>query len=59
MIQIIKADKRHIEGIADVCTRGYWATYGETHSKEYIKRVIMDFYNYDRISREVTESNRY
>ena len=59
MIQIMKANKSHVEGIASVCIRGYWATYGETHSKEWIENVIRDFYNHERILEEVTESNRH
>lgn len=58
LIQIMKANESHVEGISSVCIRGYWATYGETHSKEQIERVIRDFYNHERILREVTESNR-
>lgn len=58
MIQIIKANDSHVEGISSVCIRGYWATYGETHSKEWIEKVIRDFYNHDRILGEVSESNR-
>ncbi|WP_181347811.1 GNAT family N-acetyltransferase [Thalassobacillus sp. CUG 92003] len=58
MIHIMKADESHVEGISSVCTRAYWATYGETHSKDYIERVVNDFYNHARILREVTESNR-
>lgn len=58
LIQIMKANKSHVEGISDVCSRGYWATYGETHSKEWIEGVIREFYNHERILREVIESNR-
>lgn len=59
MIQIMKANESHVEGISNVCTEGYWATYGETHSKEWIENVIKDFYNHERILREVTVSDRY
>ncbi|MFP7479496.1 GNAT family N-acetyltransferase [Terribacillus saccharophilus] len=58
MIKIMKANESHVEGIARVCTEGYWATYGDTHSKEWIERVIKDFYNHERILKEVTISNR-
>lgn len=57
-MQVLKANQTHVEGIANVCIRGYWATYGETHSKEWIEEVIEEFYNYERILGEVTESNR-
>ncbi|WP_117160979.1 GNAT family N-acetyltransferase [Paraliobacillus sp. X-1268] len=58
MIQIMKANESHVEGISNICIKGYWATYGETHSKEWIERVIREFYNHERILREVTEFNR-
>ncbi|MFC0523736.1 GNAT family N-acetyltransferase [Pontibacillus salicampi] len=57
MIEIRKANESHVEGISSVCTNAYWATYGETHSNEYIERVIKDYYNHERILGEVTESN--
>lgn len=58
-ITVIKADERHIDGIASVCINGYWATYGDTHPTKYIKRIIKEFYNVDRISEEVKISNRH
>lgn len=57
-MQIIKADKQHVDGIAKVCTAGYWATYGDTHPEAYISRVIEEFYNADRIRQEVETSSR-
>ncbi|SFF57544.1 hypothetical protein SAMN05216353_10281 [Halobacillus alkaliphilus] len=36
MIHIMKANPTHVKGISNVCTNAYWATYGETHSEEYI-----------------------
>ncbi|QKY71739.1 GNAT family N-acetyltransferase [Lentibacillus sp. CBA3610] len=58
MISVLKADERHIDGIAEVCTEAYWATYNNTHPKDYIRRVVKEFYNHDRISKEVSVSNR-
>ncbi|AET57028.1 hypothetical protein HPL003_01220 [Paenibacillus terrae HPL-003] len=49
---------KHIDGIIDVCTLGYRATYREIYSKEYTDRIIRDFYNYDRILKEVTIVNK-
>lgn len=57
-IHITKANERHIKGIANVCTKGYWATYGDTHPKEYIERITQEFYNPTRISKEVATSTR-
>lgn len=59
MIEICKANPIHVQGIAKVCSDGYRATYGETHSKEYIERIISEFYHTDRIFEEVTQTNRY
>ncbi|MDY0393975.1 GNAT family N-acetyltransferase [Virgibacillus halophilus] len=42
-----------------MCAEGYWAIYGDTHPKEYINRIVSEFYNIDRISEEVTVSNRH
>ncbi|WKA55453.1 GNAT family N-acetyltransferase [Planococcus shixiaomingii] len=58
MMEIVKADPQHVHGIIDVCVAGYWATYGETHSKEYIERVINVFYNPERVLTEVTLTDR-
>jgi GNAT superfamily N-acetyltransferase len=58
MIHIRKADPTHVQGISDVCSAGYRATYGETHTKEYIERIIQEFYNTDRIRNEVTSTSR-
>ncbi|AXF57923.1 GNAT family N-acetyltransferase [Salicibibacter kimchii] len=58
-MQVIKADERHIDGIAKVCTDGYWATYGDSYPKEYIQRIVKEFYNADRILNEVTTSNKH
>jgi GNAT superfamily N-acetyltransferase len=58
MIKILKANASHVEGIAKVCSDGYWATYIGLRSEEYIKRVIKEFYNHERILKEVTDTGR-
>lgn len=58
MINICKATPNHVEGIAEVCTEGYWATYSDIYSKDYIETVIKDFYNNERILNEVTHSSK-
>ena len=58
MIKILKANASHVEGIAKVCSDGYWATYIGMRSEEYIKRVIKEFYNHERILKEVTDTGR-
>ena len=58
MIHIIKAKPDHVEGISKVCSDGYWATYSETHSEMYIKGIIEEFYNRERIQKEVLETSK-
>jgi GNAT superfamily N-acetyltransferase len=58
MIHICKADSTHVQGIAHVCSAGYRATYAETHTKEYIDRIINEFYNTERILSEVTNTSK-
>ncbi|HLS10317.1 GNAT family N-acetyltransferase [Lentibacillus sp.] len=58
-IHVVKADERHISGIAKVCTDAYWATYGDSYPEDYIRRIVEEFYHTDRISKEVVVSNRY
>jgi ribosomal protein S18 acetylase RimI-like enzyme len=53
MIEIKQADVNHINGIIQVCSEGYRDTYKDTHTKEYIERIIGDFYNNERVEEEV------
>ncbi|PAE15960.1 hypothetical protein CHH91_09960 [Virgibacillus sp. 7505] len=57
MIHITQASPDHVAGIAKVCSDGYWATYKKTHSEKYIQGIIEEFYNHDRILKEVSESS--
>ena len=58
MIVIQKAQTEHVKGIARVCTEGYWATYSEMYSADYIAAVIEEFYNEQRILKEVESRSR-
>jgi GNAT superfamily N-acetyltransferase len=58
MVYIRKGNQNDVKGISMVCIEGYWATYRDTHSEKYIKRVIEEFYNHDRILNEVTDTSR-
>jgi len=42
------------EGIARVCSEGWRETYKDLHSEAHIEAVIAEFYNLDRIRREVS-----
>ncbi|SIS66982.1 GNAT family N-acetyltransferase [Salimicrobium salexigens] len=59
MIEVKKGNLSDVAGISKVCREGYWATYSELRSEEYIERVIKEFYNHERIEREVIETSRY
>lgn len=52
VFSVQKAELKHIEGICRVCARGYWATY-TTKPRAYIQRIVNEFYNVERVTREV------
>ena len=56
MIEIRKAMLGDVQGICKVCTDGYQMTYGHLKSKEYIEGVIKEYYNIERVSKEVQTS---
>ncbi|WP_163528799.1 GNAT family N-acetyltransferase [Halobacillus ihumii] len=58
MIHVVKADPNHVQGIADVCINATRATYKDIYTQEYTDRVIVEFYNSERIQEEVNHSNR-
>ena len=58
MAEIIKAQAEHVEGIANVCSKAYRNTYRESFPEEYIERVIRQFYNKERITKEVTDTGK-
>ena len=57
MIEVKKAGIEQINGIIQVCSDGYRDTYRETHTDEYIERMIKEFYYYERIYQEVTDTS--
>ncbi len=59
MIEIKRALKEHVQGIADVCGAGYRNTYAQTHDQEYIERIIQEFYNLERLESELEPSNSW
>lgn len=58
MITVIKADQRHVQGIARVCSESYRVTYKDLYSPEYIEQVIQDYYQPERIQHEIGPENR-
>ncbi|CAM3866280.1 GNAT family N-acetyltransferase [Mesobacillus thioparans] len=57
MIDVKKSDLEHINGIIKVCSEGYRDTYMKIYSDEYIERIINEFYNYERVYNEVTNTS--
>ncbi|MBA4496024.1 GNAT family N-acetyltransferase [Paenactinomyces guangxiensis] len=53
MITIRRATQQDVSGICKVCAAGYRDTYQETHSASYIERVIQEFYQPERILKEL------
>lgn len=56
MIRVQQASIEHAAGISRVCTEGWRDTYANVHSANYIERAIQEFYNLERITREITET---
>jgi ribosomal protein S18 acetylase RimI-like enzyme len=57
LITVTKATANDIEGIISVCSEGYRDTYKDTHPKEYIERVINEFYSNERVAAEVSQTD--
>ncbi|MGV3487373.1 MAG: GNAT family N-acetyltransferase [Tuberibacillus sp.] len=58
MVIVKKASIAHADGIAKVCTDGYWATYKEMYDNSHIERIIKEFYNRDRILNEIENTGK-
>ncbi|MBY6037772.1 GNAT family N-acetyltransferase [Fictibacillus nanhaiensis] len=56
-LTIKKAGPEHVQGIAKVCSEGWRATYGYLRDEAYVDQVIQEYYNEERLYKEVTESN--
>ena len=55
-IRVQKAAPEHAGGIARVCSEGWRDTYRDLHSPDYIERAIREFYDVERIAREIGET---
>lgn len=58
MIERMKAAPEHAAGICRVCADGWRATYADMCSREYIERIIAEFYNEERVLKEIAETGR-
>lgn len=58
MITVRFAKEEDAQEIADICREAWRVTYEKLYSKEYIEKVIYDFYNLDRIKQECKDSSK-
>ena len=54
-ILVRRARPEDVDGICRVCTDGYWAAYSGLLPDEYIARTVREFYNAERVRREVED----
>lgn len=57
MIKVRFATKEDAKHISDICSKAWEVTYADIYSKEYIDKVIEEFYNIVRITKESSESS--
>lgn len=57
MIEIRKARVEDVAGICKVCSDGWRHTYQGIETPAHIDAVIQEFYNEERVTKEVTEIN--
>lgn len=58
MIEIRKAKLDDIQGIIDVCSAGYRNTYPDLLPQQYIEKIIADFYNEERVEKEIRNTSQ-
>lgn len=58
MIEVARATSEHVAGICRVCADGWRATYADMYSPKYIERIIAEYYNEERVLKEVTDTGR-
>lgn len=57
MVKVRFATVEDAGAISEICSEAWRITYANLYSKDYIDRVIADFYNIDRIRKECEESS--
>ncbi|MRX74397.1 GNAT family N-acetyltransferase [Bacillus lacus] len=58
MIKIVQAEPVHAESIVQVCIEANRHTYQNLYSEETLKRIIGEFYYFDRIMDEILNTGR-
>lgn len=57
MVSVRFATVEDAQAISEICSEAWRITYAELYSKEYIEKVIAEFYNIDRVKKECQESS--
>ncbi|REJ10948.1 GNAT family N-acetyltransferase [Halobacillus trueperi] len=58
MVEILKAEPPHVDGIVRVCSEGNRTTYADLYPADYIEQIIQQFYTRERIMDEVTHTGK-
>lgn len=59
MIKVRFATEEDAKSISNICSKAWKVTYANIYSKDYIGKVIDEFYNVERIAKESSESSSY
>lgn len=54
MVRVRFVTVEDAKAISNICSEAWRITYAELYSKEYIEKVIADFYNIDRIKKRMS-----
>jgi GNAT superfamily N-acetyltransferase len=57
MIHVRKANLNDVKDICRICSDGWRDTYQHIYSQAYIERTIAEFYNPERVEREIEQSD--
>jgi len=58
VINIRKANTEDVLGIIQVCTEGHKKTYQELIPEHHIEKIIKEFYNEERVTKEIINTNQ-
>lgn len=58
MVDVRQATPDDVPDIIHVCRRAWSVTYADLHTEDYIARVLDEYYNPERVLKEVRETSR-
>lgn len=56
---IRRAEVRNVPKIIDICSRGWQVTYKDLVPQSYIDQVIAEYYNEERVAKDVLDNSSY